>query len=336
MLTVELQTGRGLDALTLVERPTPAPAAGEILIRVHAATLNYRDLAIVNGTYGDFPRPLVPVSDGAGEVVAIGTGVTRFAVGDRVSPQYVVDWLHGPATADVVARRLGGPLDGVLCEYVCVHEQAAVHVPKHMTMVEAASLPIAGVTAWQALFVQGRVKAGDVVVVQGSGGVSVFALQLARLAGARVIATTSTSVKADHLRALGAGEVINYREQPDWHSGVMAVTGGRGADHVIEVVGGDNLARSVAACRVGGCISLIGFLADMRASLELPELFRRVLTLHAISVGSRAAFQDLVAACETGELRPAISRVFALTEYREAFEYLAAGRHIGKVAIGLV
>jgi len=208
-----------------------------------------------------------------------------------------------------------------------------VHAPRHMTPVEAAALPIAGVTAWQALFVQGRVTPGDVVVVQGTGGVSTFALQLALRAGARVIATSSSVEKAARVRELGAEAVIDYREHPDWQRIVLELTGGRGADHVVDVVGGENVARSVAACRIGGSVSLIGFLDDTRGVLDLPDAFRRIVTLQAISVGSRAAFEALVAASQVSELRPLIGRSFPFEQFHEAYRYLASGQHVGKVAI---
>ena len=336
MKVVELTRRGGIDGLALGERDVPEPGPDEIRIRMEAATLNFRDLAIVRGSYGDFPLPIVPLSDGAGEVVEVGEGVDRFAVGDRVCPLYVMDWMDGPPAPQWVARRLGGPQDGVLAQYICVPQRAAVRAPEHMSAVQAAALPIAGVTAWQALFVQGAVRPGDVVVVQGTGGVSIFALQLASAAGARVIVTSGSPEKAARALELGAWRVVDYREQPNWHEQVQALTDGRGADHVIDVVGGDNVTRSVAATRIGGAVSLIGFLDSTKGTLDLPDAFRRVVTLHCISVGSRAAFEALVAATEVSRLEPVIDRVFPLGEFREAFQYLEAAEHMGKVAISLV
>ena len=333
MKVVELRARSGIESLLVCERPIPQPGPGEILVRIKAATLNYRDLAIARGSYGSFALPIVPLSDACGEVSALGEGVTRFAVGDAVCPLYVMDWMSGPPQADVVARRLGGPQDGVLAQYVCVPARAAVRAPRHMSALEAATLPIAGVTAWQALFVQGRVTPGDVVLVQGTGGVSIFALQLARAAGASVIATSGSPDKAQRARALGAREVVDYRANPDWQQRVMELTDGRGADHVIDVVGGANVARSISAVRIGGTVSLIGFLDDTRGVIDLPEAFRRVVTLNCISVGSRAAFEALIAATEASELRPVVGRVFAFDEVHAAYEHLAAGAHFGKVAI---
>ena len=333
MKVVELRARTGIESLVACERPTPQPRAGEILLRIHAVTLNYRDLAIARGTYGTFALPIVPTSDACAEVMQLGVGVTRFAIGDRVCPLYVMDWLSGPPQAEFVARRLGGPQDGVLAEYVCVPEHAAVRAPQHMSAVEAATLPIAALTAWQALFVQGRVTPGDVVVVQGTGGVSTFALQLARAAGAAVIVTTSSEEKMQRARALGATHTINYQQHPKWHEQVLALTDGRGADHVIDVVGGENVARSIGAVRIGGTVSLIGFLDDTRGILDLPAAFGRVVTLNCISVGSRSAFEALVAATEVQQLRPVVSRVFAFEDFRAAYEHLASATHIGKVAI---
>jgi NADPH:quinone reductase-like Zn-dependent oxidoreductase len=333
MKVVELRERGGVRGLVMSERPEPRPGVGEILVRVDAATLNFRDWAIARGSYGDFALPIVPLSDAAGEVIAVGEGVTRFRLGDLVCPLYVMDWMGGPPTPETVARRLGGPQDGVLAEYVCVPERSAVRAPRHMSALQAATLPIAGVTAWQALFVQGRVTPGDVVVVQGTGGVSLFALQLALGAGARVIATSGSPEKAERVRAMGAEAVIDYRETPDWPRRVHELTDGRGADHVVDVVGGENVARSVAAARIGGAVSLVGFLEDTRGVLNLPDAFRRVVTLHAISVGSRAAFESLVAAAETCRLEPVVSQAFPFEAFREAYGHLAAGRHTGKVAI---
>lgn len=322
-----------LDALTLTERPIPEPGPRDLLLRMRAASLNYRDLAIARRTYGSFAAPLVPVSDGVGEVVAIGSEVRRFAVGDRVCPTYVPDWIAGEPTEEAARRRLGGPIDGVLAEYVRVHEDAAVRAPAHLTDVEAATLPIAGVTAWHALFVAGRVQPGDTVVVQGTGGVSLFALALARLAGARVLVTSSSPDKLARARDLGAAEGIDYRATPAWDARVLELTSGRGADHVIDVAGGDGLGRSIAAARVGGTVSLIGFIAGMSSTLDLAAAMRRVVRIQAISVGSRASFESLARALELHRTRPVVDRVFAFEDARAAYDHLARGGHFGKVAI---
>lgn len=332
-MKVIVSTRNGLDGLELVERPVPTPGPHQLVLRMRAASINYRDLDVLRGDYAAFPRPLVPVSDGVGEVVAIGAGVSRFAIGDRVSPAYFIDWVSGEPTEEARRRRLGGPDDGVLAEYVCVEEHSLVAPPRHLSDVEAATLPIAGVTAWDALFGTSHVKPGDVVVVQGTGGVSLFALTLARLAGARVIVTSGSPAKLERARALGADHGIDYRAEPAWHERVLALTGGRGADQVIDVAGGDGLARSLAATRVGGTVSLAGYVTGKTASFALPVAMQRRLRLQGLGVGPRTSFEGLVRTLEASKARPVIDRVFPLTEARAALEHLERGAPFGKVAI---
>jgi NADPH:quinone reductase-like Zn-dependent oxidoreductase len=333
MKTYELTHGSGWESLVLTERPRPEPGPGEVLLRLRAVSLNYRDVAILRGTYGSFPRPLVPVSDGVGEVVAVGTGVQRFQVGDRVIPAYVPDWLQGPPTEEGTRRRLGGPLEGLLREYACIREEAAVAAPAHLTDAEAATLPIAGVTAWHALFTAGSVGPGQTVVVQGTGGVSLFALQLARMAGARVLVTSRSAAKLNRVVALGAEVGIDTREQPAWDARVLALTDGRGADHVVDVVGGESVERSISAARVGGTVSLVGFLESATARFDLTRALRRVVRLQAVSVGSRADLEALGRALAAQGLRPVVDRAFPFEEAPSAFKYLASGAHFGKVVL---
>jgi len=277
MKVIELRSEFGFEALTPTDRPVPTPERDEILVKMQAASLNYRDLQVVRGDYPQLQLPLIPVSDGAGEVVAVGSEVRRFRVGDRVCPCYLRDWISGPLTPETVARRLGGSVDGVLAEYVCVPEHAAVRIPEHLTAMEAATLPIAGVTAWHALFVLGRIQPGQTVVVQGTGGVSTFALQLALAAGAHVIATSSSDDKLCRLRSLGEFEVVN-RAKSDWPAEVLRLTNGLGADHVIDVGGGTNLSRSIAATKLGGNISVIGYLESPHAEIDITAALRRMVT----------------------------------------------------------
>lgn len=333
MKTYVLTVGFGLDSLKQTQQADPEPGPREVLLRMRAVSLNYRDLAILRGQYGDFPRPLVPVSDGVGEVVAVGAEVRRFRVGDRVIPTYVPDWVRGGPTEETARRRLGGPLDGLLREYACVHEDAAVAAPKHLTDAEAATLPIAGVTAWHALFTQGRVGPGDTVVVQGTGGVSLYALQLARLAGARVLVTSRSGDKLARAAALGAAHGINTREHPDWAARVLLHTQGRGADHVLDVVGGEGVARSIEATRVGGTVSLVGFLESPAVRFDLTRALRKVVRLQAVSVGSREDLESLGRALAEHGARPVVDRVFPFSDARGAFEYLASGAQFGKVVI---
>lgn len=332
-MKVMVSTRNGLDGLALIERPIPTPGPHQLLLRMRAVSLNYRDLDVLRGDYGNFPRPLVPISDGVGEVVAIGAGVSRFAVGDRVSPSYCIDWVSGEPTEENRRRRLGGPSDGLLAEYVVVEEHALVAPPRHLTDVEAATLPIAGVTAWDALFHTSQVKPGDVVVVQGTGGVSLFALTLARLAGARVIVTSGSPAKLERARALGAEHGIDYRAEPAWDERVLALTHGRGADHVIDVAGGDGVARSIAAARVGGTVSLAGFVTGKTTTLALPAIMLKRLRLQGLGVGSRASFEGLVRTLEASGARPVVDRVFAFEETRAALDHLENGAPFGKVAI---
>lgn len=333
MNTLELR-GTGLDSLTFTQRPRPAsPGAGQLLLRQRAAALNFRDLAIARGEYGSYARPLVPGSDAVSEVVEVGAGVTRFRIGDRVCPLDTPGWSAGPPEERALRDRLGGPSGGVLTEWLVVSEEAAVAAPAHLGDEEAAALCGAGVTAWQVLYGEARIAPGETVVVQGSGGVSLFALQLARLGGARVIATSRSAAKLDRLRALGATAGIDTGATPAWEAEVLRLTGGRGADLVVDVVGGDGLARSIAASRVGGTVAMVGFVGGQEAALALPAAIRRAVTLRAYSGRSRASFEAFVRALEAGGVRPVIDRVFALAEAREAFGYLAGGAQLGKVVI---
>lgn len=326
--------GFGLENLVRGERPAPTPGPGEVAIRMRAASVNYRDLALARGDYDPSLRlPLVPLSDGCGEVVAVGPGVTRAAAGDRVSVNYILDWTHGPPVAETTVRRLGGPLDGVLAEIVVAPEHAVVHIPAEIGDEEAATLPIAGVTAYRGLFQIARIRPGDVVVVEGTGGVSLFALQLAVAAGARVIVVGSRAPKLARALGLGAFATIDATAEPAWHERVLALTGGRGADVVVEVVGGDNLARAAGALRVGGAILLVGFLRGYTAELDVRPLLRRQAAVHALSVGSREDFEGLVRAITAARIRPVIDRALPFAEAPEALAYLARGEHFGKVVI---
>ncbi|WP_394825166.1 NAD(P)-dependent alcohol dehydrogenase [Pendulispora albinea] len=325
----------GLDGLRLVERPDPTPGPGQILLRMRAASLNYRDLSVVRGEYLSLKPPFIPISDGMGEVVALGPGVRRFKVGDRVLPAYITNWINGEPPADNMSR-LGGPLDGVLAEYMAVSEESAVHAPSHLSDVEAVTLPIAALTAWQTLFVYGSLQLGQTVVVQGSGGVSLFALMLARAAGAEVIATSGNPAKLARLKELGAHHVINYRETPDWDKRVLELTerqGVRGADHVLDIAGGETLKRSIAAARVGGTVYVVGFVEGLSTTLDLLPTVTRRIRLQAVSGGHRTSLEALVRAMELHRITPVVDKVFPVTEVREALDYLGKGTHFGKVAL---
>lgn len=333
MRAVEIRGGFGLDNLAVTERPDPRPGFGQVLLRMRAASLNFRDLLMVQGKYNPKQKlPLIPCSDGVGEVVEIGEGVTRVRVGDRVCPIFAQQWLAGEPTRDKARSTLGGPLDGTLAELMAVDQEGLVKVPDHLTDEEAASLPCAAVTAWNALMAAG-VKAGDTVLVQGTGGVSLFALQFAKALGARVIATSSSDQKLARVREMGAGEGINYRETPEWGARAKELTGGVGVDLVVEVGGAGTLDQSLRAVRFGGAISLIGNLAGIDAQVRLTLIFMQHVRMLGIFVGHRESFEAMNRAIALHGLRPVVDRVFPLEESRAAFELMGAGGHFGKICI---
>ncbi|MFO0547298.1 MAG: NAD(P)-dependent alcohol dehydrogenase [Polyangiaceae bacterium] len=335
MKTLLFRQRVALDDLAEVERPQPEPGPREVRVAVRAVSLNYRDVAIARGRYPAAPAPLVPGSDAAGVIDALGPGLRRgFEVGERVALQYVPDWIDGPPRADSGARRLGGSVDGVLAEQLVVHEEALVRLPAHLSFCEASTMPIAGVTAWQALVEDGRVRAGDVVGVTGTGGVSLFALQVARIVGAEVVVIGRDPGRLARARALGARAVP---AEADWDRAVLELTGGRGVDAFLDVVGGDALSRAVAATRVGGVVSVVGFVGGASANVDLTTLIRRAITLRAASGGSRRSFEALVRALETTGTRPVVDRVFPFgaDALRGALAHLAEGHPFGKVVIDL-
>lgn len=323
-----------LDGLTLMERSTPTPAPGQILVRIRAVSLNYRDLMIVLGKYGGTTPPdLVPLSDGAGEVVAVGAGVSRVRVGDRVAGIFFQTWLDGGIRAAYHASALGGARDGMLAEHVVLSEDGVVKLPDYLTYEEGASLPCAAVTAWNGLVEQGRLTAGETVLLQGTGGVSMFALQIAKMHGARVILTSSSDEKLARAKALGADEGINYKTTPDWDQAVWALTGKRGVDHVVEVGGPGTLAKSLQAARHGGHIAQIGVLSDVEAKISPMPILGKSLHLNGIYVGSRAMFERLLSALTANQIHPVIDRAFPFAEARAAYAHLQSGAHFGKVVL---
>jgi len=323
--------GFSLDQMAIVERPDPAPGPGQALVRLRAASLNFRDLLTVQGKYNPkLKLPLIPCSDGAGEVVAIGDGVTRVRPGDRVCAIFAQRWIAGEPTRERLRSTLGGPLDGTLTELAVFDQEGLVKVPDHLTDEEAATLPCAAVTAWTAL--QG-ITAGDTVLLQGTGGVSIFALQLARLLGARVIITSSSDEKLARARELGAAEGINYRETPDWAARVKELAGGAGVDLVVEVGGAGTLKQSLQSVRMGGTIALLGVLAGNTAEISLPLIFMQNVRVQGILVGPRESFEAMNRAIALHQLHPVIDRVFPLEDVRAAFEHMGAGGHFGKIVV---
>lgn len=331
----EINSAGGIDALTAITRPTPRPGAGEILVRVRAVSLNYRDLLHVLGHVDTDRWPLIPCSDGAGEVVEVGAGVSRFRVGDRVVGTFFQRWNAGVITPDVMQSALGGRLPGMLAQHVCLAEDGAVPVPAGWSFEQASTLPCAALTAWHALVTRGRIMAGETVLVLGTGGVSLFALQIAKMHGARVILTSGSEEKIARARAIGADETINYRQHPDWETRVLDLTGGRGVDHVVELGGAGTLEKSFAAARFGGNVWLIGVLTGFEPRIDPMQILFRSLRVQGIYVGSRAMFEDMNAAFSANGLQPVIDRRFAFEDARAAFHCLQEAGHFGKIVVTL-
>ncbi len=335
MRAYELRNGFGIDNLVAVERDDPRPGHGQVRVRIRFASINYRDWLMVDGKYNPRqPLPLIPLSDGAGEVDAVGPGVT-LPIGTRVTGLFAPKWQAGEPTLPKIRVGLGGPLDGTLAQYLVVDEAGVVPIPEHLSLEEAATLPCAAATAWSALVTEGRIKAGDTVLVQGSGGVSTFALDFARMHGARVIATTSSADKAQWLRERGAWQVVSYVEDPQWGKSVRELTGGRGVDHVVEVGGAGTLSQSVRAVRPGGTISMIGVLAGGAGKVNLTPVLMNAIRIQGVLVGSRENMEAMYRAIAAHEYRPPVDRVFPFAEARAAFEHLVAGKHRGKVVIAI-
>jgi NADPH:quinone reductase-like Zn-dependent oxidoreductase len=332
MRAYEIQPREGFDALTLVERPASALGPTDVRVRVRAVSLNYRDLTIVKGA-AKRKAPVVPASDGAGEVVEIGAAVTRHKVGDRVAASFFPNWQDGAMSERAHAGALGGGADGMLAEEVVLPEAAWVALPLRLSFEAAATLPCAGVTAYHALFEAAHLRAGDTVLVQGTGGVSIFGLQLARAAGARVIVTSSSAAKRERALAMGADHVIDYTAEPKWGEAARAWTGGRGVDVVIEVGGPGTFDQSVAALRYGGTMSLLGVLTGTKGEVNTYGIFHKGLRVAGVYVGSVAMFEGLIRALEARQIEPVIDRTFGFGEARAAYEHLASGAHFGKVVI---
>ncbi|NMM90300.1 alcohol dehydrogenase [Rhodococcus sp. SRB_17] len=333
MKSIQLQHPGGLDRLHLVDLPAPgAPLAGEIQVRIHASSLNYHDLGVVAGN-ARAADGRIPMADGAGVVTAVGAGVTEFTVGDAVVSCFFPHWQSGRNVPSTFATVPGDGVDGFAREQVNMPANAFTHAPQGYSHEEAATLTTAGLTAWRALVVDARVQPGDTVLVLGTGGVSIFALQMAKAMGARVIATTSSEAKKQRLLQLGADTVINYLEQPEWGDVVLAATGGRGVDLVVEVGGPATLPQSIRACAPGGHIALIGVLTGFAGAVPTAELMRKQQTLKGLIVGNREQQQDMVRALEQWSWRPVIDSSYPLEQMAEAFAHQKAGRHFGKICL---
>ena len=335
MKVFQIQDDWSFDHLKIVEREQPEPGPGEVLLQVKAASINYRDLVVPLRGYGSFTGtlPLVPISDGVGEVVEIGAGVNRVATGDRACPMFMQKWIAGEPDLARITSTLGGPIDGVMQEYIVVNEEGLAKIPEYLTDEEAATLPCAALTAWSALVTEGDVKAGDTLLVQGTGGVSLFALQFAKLLGAKVIVISSSDDKLKRVAALGADEGINYTNVPEWGKAVKKLTRGEGVDHIVEVGGENTLPQSLRVIRPGGTISMIGVLSGVNMGVSLGLIVTRKVRLQGITVGHRDSFEAMTRAIGQHQVKPVIDRVFAFEELKEAMEYLRQGKHFGKICI---
>jgi len=327
--------GFGFENLRLVDLPEAAPGHGQVVVNVHACSLNFRDLVLTKGGYGRAVKaPITPLSDGAGEVIAVGPGVTRVKVGDRVCGTFFQNWISGGPTDESANSARGGAIDGMLAEQVCVSADGLVHAPEHLSWEEAATLPCAALTAWNALFRSGGLKPGESVVVQGTGGVSIFALQFAKMAGARVFATSSSDAKLERVLAMGASTGINYKTTPEWDRPIRDLTGGVGADHVVEVGGAGTLPTSIKAVRRGGHIALIGVVSGL-GEIDPRPMFLKSLRVQGIYVGSREMFEEMNRAISVAGMRPVIDKVFGFDEAVSALRHLDSATHFGKVCIGI-
>ena len=323
----------GIDALSLVDVDPPALKAGEVLVRLRATSINYRDVMMVEGGYN--PRmtlPRVPFSDGAGEVIEVGEGVTKWRPGDRVCPTFFQSWIDGPINYAKSKTNLGGDLDGCLREFGIFHEDGLVRIPEHLSFEEAATLPCAAVTVWNALMISGGLMSGETVLLQGTGGVSIFALQFAKLVGARVLITSSSDEKLERARSLGADETLNYSKREDWDTWALGLTNKQGVDHVVEVGGAGTLQRSMRAARMGGHIAVIGVVAGKGEYSHTP-IFMKALRLIGVFVGSREMFEEMNRAIEESRMRPVIDRTFAFEEARDALKFMKEDSHFGKIVI---
>jgi len=326
--------GAGIESLAQVERPDPKPAHRQVLVKIKACSLNFRDLGIVRGTYRMPVREnVIPLSDGAGEVIELGSGVERVKVGDRVAGNFFQRWYGGEPPADAQSSALGGGTDGMLAEYAVLEEDGVVKIPQHLSLEEGATLPCAAVTVWNAMTEHARLKAGDTILLQGTGGVSIFGLQFAHAMGIRAIITSSSDAKLARAKTLGAAFGINYKTTPDWEKAAMQFTGGVGVDHVVEVGGAATLTRSFGAIRAGGKITMIGGLSGGATELNPGLIFSRRANVQGISVGSTQMFQATARAIEVNAIKPVIDKVFAFADTQAAYRHMASGAHFGKIVI---
>ena len=334
MKVAAVKSPGGLDKIVIEDRDDPVAGPGELLVRVRASSLNFHDFAVVSGLIPSADGR-IPMSDGAGEVVSVGEGVAGFSEGDMVVSLFFPKWERGEPDLDKLTGVPGDHVDGYAAELVSMPADTFTRAPEGYSMEEAATLPCAALTAWRGLVTMAGIKPGDWVLTQGTGGVSIFALQFARAAGARVIATSSSEEKLTRLKELGADELINYKKTPDWGVKARELTGGRGVDEVVEIGGAGTLAQSITACRIGGHISLIGVLAGFAGEVPTAQIFSRNLTIDGITVGSREEQEDMIRAIEVNGIKPVISDSFPLSDISQAFQHQADHKHFGKIVLSI-
>jgi NADPH:quinone reductase-like Zn-dependent oxidoreductase len=326
----------GIDKLEVVEKDSVAPKPGEVAVRVHAVSLNYRDLMVAEGRYNPkLKMPRVPCSDGAGEVIGVGEGVTRWKAGDRVCGIFMQKWVEGGPSAEKSRSALGGDVDGMMATEVVLGENGLVRIPEHLGYEEAATLPCTGVTAWNALFKAADTLPGHTVLILGTGGVSIFALQFAKMAGARVLGISSSDEKLERARSMGLDAGLNYKTNPDWEKWAFEQTGGEGVDLVVDVGGSGSMGRAFRALKHGGTIAQIGVLSGVQDQIDIRPIFAKQLRIHGLYVGSRADFEAMNRAIAAAELRPVIDRRFSFDELPAALRHMESGSHFGKIVIGV-
>lgn len=335
MRVFQIEGDWGIDNLKLSVRPEPEPGPGQVLLRMKASSLNYRDLVVPDRGYGSYTGtlPLIPVSDGVGEVVAVGPGVRRVAPGDRVCPTFFQGWIAGEANLDRLTGSLGGPIDGTMAEFMCLSEEGVVKAPAHLTDIEAATLPCAALTAWSALTTCAATKPGDRVLVQGCGGVALFAVTFAKLLGAHVTVISSSAERIERVTALGADAAVDYRAVPEWAKATREITGGRGYDLILELGGEKTLPQSLRCIRPGGTVAMIGVLSGSTMAASLGVIVTRQVRLQGVTVGHRDGFEAMLRAIEQHRVKPVVDRVYAFAELKQALAHLKSGAQFGKLCI---
>lgn len=335
MRVFQIEGDWGMDHLKLSTRPEPKAGPGQVVVRMNASSLNYRDLVVPNRGYGSHTGtlPLIPVSDGAGVVAEIGPGVQRVAVGDRVCPTYFQRWVSGEPNLERLTQSLGGPIDGTMTDYMCLSEEGVSKLPAHLSDIEAATLPCAALTAWSALVTSAHIQPGDRVLVQGCGGVALFAVAFAKMLGAHVTVISSSEERIDRVKALGADATVNYRTTPEWAKATRDITGGRGYDLVLELGGEKTLPQSLRCIRPGGTVAMIGILSGSAMATSLGLIITRQVRLQGVTVGHRDGFEAMLRAIDLHQIKPVVDRVFAFEELKEAMAYLQSGAQFGKVCL---